>query len=220
MLERGGTMESPVMSWKIEEFLDTLASDTPTPGGGSVAAINGAMAAGLISMVCAVMLKKKNLHEDDAHEFRTVHRRSEELRLELQRLAQQDIMVFERLSAAYKLPRTTEADASARLAAIQKITREAAEIPLAVAHYASALFPLCTAIVNRCSRLLVSDVGVAAILARSTVQAALLNVEINLSSLEDYLFVNQTRAQMHDLTVGLSEETAGIVDIVRARINA
>lgn len=212
-------MESPITEKTIGSFLDILASDTPTPGGGSVAALTGAMAAGLISMVCSIMLKKKKLPEEDAHEFRTVYNRAEELRNELQRLAQQDVVIFERLSAAYKLPRTTEADASARQAAIQKITREAAEIPLAMAHYASAIFPLCTAIVNRCSRLLVSDVGVGAVLARSTVQTALLNVEINLTSLEDQLFVRRVRAQMSDLTVGLSEETAGIVDIVRERMN-
>lgn len=205
----------------IKTFLDTLASESPTPGGGSVAALSGAMAAGLVCMVCAITLnKKKKLEAAELEEIRAVHTQAETLRHELQQLAQDDVEVFGHLSAAYKLPRTTDADVASRHAAIQKITRQATDIPLAVAHKGAALLPLCTAIVNRCSRLLVSDVGVAAVLARSTVQTALLNVDINLTSLEDTLFVQQVRSQMEDLTVGLEEETGGIVETVRTRLNS
>lgn len=204
---------------KIGTFFDMLASSAPTPGGGSVAALNGAMAAGLISMVCAITLDKKKPPED-ADEIRSIYTQSEQLRLELQHMAQADIEVFGRLSAAYKLPRTTDADAASRRAAIQKITRDAAEIPLKTARLAANLLPLCTSLVHRCSRLLVSDIGVAAFLSRSTVQSALLNVEINLASLEDHLFVSEARAQMEDLLVGLSEETVGIVEIVQNRIKS
>lgn len=204
---------------RIGTFLDTLASKAPTPGGGSVAAVNGAMAAGLISMVCAITLGKKK-QPDDADEIRSIHERAEELRLDLQRLAQEDINVFSRLSAAYKLPRTTEADAASRKAAIQKITKEAAEIPLTVARQAASLMPLCTSLVHRCGRLIVSDVGVAVLLARSTVQSALLNVEINLATLDDTMFVNEVRSHMEDLLVGLEGETAGVVEVVQSRIHS
>jgi formiminotetrahydrofolate cyclodeaminase len=205
----------------INTFLDTLASSSPTPGGGSVAALSGAMAAGLISMVCAITLnKKKKPDEAELDEIRNIHAQAETLRHELQKLAQEDIEIFGHLSAAYKLPRTTDADAASRHAAIQKITHQATDIPLAVAHKGAALLPLCTAIVNRCSRLLVSDIGVAAELARSTVQTALLNVEINLTSLEDVLFVRQVRSQMEDLTGGLEGDVTTIVETVRSRLNS
>lgn len=202
----------------IDTFLNTLASSAPTPGGGSAAGISGAMAAGLISMVCALTIGKKQFAEIE-DEVRGIQDRAEGLRRELQALAQEDIEVFGRLSAAYKLPRTAEADAANRRAAIQKVTRVAAEVPLRTAQAAAALIPLCTSLASRCSRLIVSDIGVAALLARATVQSAILNVEINLSGLEDQIFVRETRAQLEDLVIGLGEETEGILEIVRGRIN-
>jgi formiminotetrahydrofolate cyclodeaminase len=202
----------------VEAFLADLASSKPTPGGGSVAALTGAMAAGLVSMVCSIMIKKTQPGED-ANEINALHARAEELRLELQHLAAEDIDVFERLSAAYKLPRTTDADAASRRAAIQKVTLQAAEVPLRSARAAAQIIPLCTALAHRCTRLLVSDIGVAATLARSTTQSSFLNVEINLAGLEDQNYVRQMRAQIEDLSVGLSEETQGVLEIVLARIN-
>jgi methenyltetrahydrofolate cyclohydrolase len=202
----------------ISHFLEGLASNAPTPGGGSVAGISGAMAAGLVSMVCALSIGKKQF-ADIEDDLKAIQSRAEHLRRELQKLAQDDMDVFERLAAAYKLPRTTDADAASRQAAIQKITRHAAEIPLRTARAAAQVIPLCTALVNRVGRLIVSDIGVAAIMARATVQSALLNVEINLTGLEDKMYVNEVRAQMEDLTIGLPEEAEGIVEIVRARIN-
>lgn len=202
----------------VGAFLDDLASNAPTPGGGSVAALSGAMAAGLVSMVCALTIGKKQ-YADIEDEVRQIHEQAETIRRDLQSLAQEDIEIFGRLAVAYKLPRTTDADAASRQAAIQKVTRQAAEVPLRVAQATAALLPLCTALAPRCSRLVVSDVGVAALLIRATVQSAVLNIEINLSGLEDKMFVRQTRAQIEDLTVGLGEETGGIVEIVRGRIN-
>jgi len=211
-------MSEPLDAQPIGAFLDALASDAPAPGGGSVAALAGAMAAGLVSMVCALTVGKKQFAAIE-DEVRGVHARSEALRHEFQHLAAKDIEVFGRLSAAYKLPRTTEADAATRQAAIQQVTRQATEVPLRIAQAAASILPLCTALAPRVSRLVVSDVGVAAVLARAAVQSAILNIEINLSGLEDQLFTRETRAQVEDLTIGLSEETEGIIAIVRSRIS-
>lgn len=202
----------------IGAFLNALASNAPAPGGGSVAALAGAMAAGLVSMVCALTVGKKQFAAIE-DEVRGAQARSEALRQEFLHLAAKDIEVFGRLSAAYKLPRTTEADAATRQAAIQQVTRQATEVPLRIAQAAASILPLCTALAPRVSRLVVSDIGVAAVLARAAVQSAILNIEINLSGLEDQLFVRETRAQVEDLTIGLSEETEGIITIVRSRIS-
>jgi len=211
-------MSEPLDTQSVGAFLEALASNAPTPGGGSVAAISGAMAAGLVSMVCALTVGKKQFAEIEP-EVRGVHARAEELRAELQRLAQADVEVFGRLSAAYKLPRTTEADAATRQAAIQQVTRQAAEVPLRTAQAAAAVLPLCTALAPKVGRLIVSDIGVAAVLARATVQSAILNVEINLAGLDDQRYVREVRAQIEDLSVGLGEETEGVIAIVRGRIN-
>jgi formiminotetrahydrofolate cyclodeaminase len=211
-------MSEPLDSQQLGAFLDALASGAPTPGGGSVAAVSGAMAAGLVSMVCALTVGKKQYAEIE-QEVRAIHDRAEALRGELQALAQEDVDVFGRLSAAYKLPRTTDADAASRRAAIQQVTRVAADVPLRTARAAAAILPLCTALAPHVGRLIVSDIGVAAVLARTTVQSAILNVEINLAGLEDQRYVRETRAQIEDLVVGIGEETEGIVAIVRARIS-
>lgn len=212
------TMTEPLEAQSVGAFLDALASKAPTPGGGSVAGLAGAMAAGLVSMVCALTVGKKQFAEIE-QELQAIHDRAEALRGELQALAEKDVEVFGRLSAAYKLPRTTDADAATRQAAIQQVTRQAAEIPLRTARAAAAVLPLCTALAPRVGRLIVSDIGVAAVLARATVQSAILNVEINLAGLDDQIYVRETRAQIEDLVVGIGEETEGIVEIVRDRIN-
>ncbi|ACL23012.1 cyclodeaminase/cyclohydrolase family protein [Chloroflexus aggregans] len=210
-------MSESLMQQPLGAILDALASRAPTPGGGSVAALTGAMAAGLVSMVCELTIGKPQFAEVE-NELRAIHAQAEQLRAELQRLADEDIAVFNRLAAAYKLPRTTEADAATRKTAIQQITRLAAEVPLRTAQAAAALLPLCTTLANNCARLVVSDVGVAALLVRATVQSAALNVEINLAALEDQIFVRETRAQLQDLLIGLGDEVDGIVTIVRGRM--
>ncbi len=208
---------SDVMGQSVGQFLDALASGAPTPGGGSTAALSGAMAAGLISMVCNLSIGKKQLADFEG-EARAILARSEELRTELQSLAQEDIAAFERLMAAYRLPRQTDADAASRKAAIQTMTKRATDVPLRTARAAVALLPLCVPLARQGNRQAVSDIGVAALLIQATVPSALLNVDINLHELDDQAFVRDVRAQVADLTIGLQDEIAGILTMVRDRM--
>jgi formiminotetrahydrofolate cyclodeaminase len=210
-------MTGHILDQPVQQFLDELASSAPTPGGGAVAALSGAMAAGLITMVCDLTIGKQQYAEFEA-QAQSLQARAEALRVELQQLAQADVEVFNNLSAAYKLPRTTEADAASRRAAIQKVTRQAAEVPLRAARAAVALLPLCAPLARDGNRRAVSDIGVAALLVQAVVPGALLNVEINLVALEDQLFVRETRAQADDLTIGLDEEVTAVLALVRERI--
>lgn len=210
-------MSDTLREQTIGAYLDLLASHAPTPGGGSVAALTGAQGAALLSMVCAISAQKKN--GDIKEDLLSIRNQAEELRQELQSLAQEDIEVFDNLSAAYKLPRTTAADAATRRAAIQKLSEKATDVPLRTAHAAVALLPLCQRLTTFCGRLLVSDIGVAALLAEATVQSAMLSIEINLRNLDDRMYVNQVRAQVEDLTVGLREEVADILKNVYTCIN-
>ena len=210
-------MTEQLLDKPVRQFLDDLASGAPTPGGGSVAALSAALAAGLLTMVCDLTIGKKQYAEFE-EDARGLRQRAEAQRAELQALAQADVEVFGHLSAAYKLPRVTDADAASRRAAIQKVTRQATEVPLRIARAASALLPLCAPLARHGNRSAVSDVGVAVLLVQAAVPAALLNVEINLAVLEDQIFVRQTRAQVEDLTIGLDEEVAGVLALVRERI--
>lgn len=210
-------MSDQLIDQPLRAFLSDLASGTPTPGGGAVAALSGAMAAGLLTMVCDLTIGKKQYAEFE-DEARRLRERAEGLRAELQALAQADVDAFNRLMAAFKLPRTTDADAASRRAAIQKVTRQATEVPLAVARASAALLPLCAPLARNGNRNAASDVGVAALMLRSAVPSALLNVEINLAVLEDQIFVRQTRAHAENLSIGLDEEVAGVLALVRERI--
>ncbi|WP_110514208.1 cyclodeaminase/cyclohydrolase family protein [Herpetosiphon llansteffanensis] len=203
----------------ITEFLDQLATKEPVPGGGSVAAVSGAMAAGLISMVCSLTLGKKKYAEVE-DEIRGLMDRSESLRRELQELAEADVEAFRRLSVAYKLPRETSADIAIRRDAIQAATRIATDVPLRTAQAAAAILPLCSPAAQKGNSAAVSDVGVAVLLAQAAVRSALLNVEINLNSLEDQFYVRETRAEVAKLTATLPEDTEAIMALVNQQLQA
>ncbi len=207
-----------LLDTNITEFLDQLASNAPVPGGGSVAAVSGAMAAGLVSMVCSLTLgKKKYAHVEEA--MRSLLEQSETLRQQLQQLAEADAEAFRRLSAAYKLPRETSADIAIRRDAIQSATRQATDVPLQTARAAASVLPLCRPAAEQGNSAAVSDVGVAALLAQAAVRSALFNVDINLHSIEDEIYVRQVRAQVADLTAGLDVETAEVLQIVNAALS-
>jgi formiminotetrahydrofolate cyclodeaminase len=210
-------MSEQLLDRTVHQFLDELASGAPAPGGGSVAALTGAMAAGLLTMVCDLTIGKQAYaaFEDEA---RAIRARAEVLRAELQSLLQADVDVFTGLMAAYKLPRATDADAASRRAAIQRATRAATEVPLRTARAVAALLPLCLPLARQGSRNAVSDVGVAAQLIRAAVPSALLNVDINLPVLEDAQFAGETRDQAAALTNGLDRQLGEVLAVVRERI--
>jgi formiminotetrahydrofolate cyclodeaminase len=201
----------------VTAFLDSLASSAPAPGGGSAAALSGAMAAALVSMVCNLTIGKRRYADVEA-EMRDLLDRAEALRHEMQELAQADLEAFNRLSAAYKLPRTTDADIAIRRDAIQASLRRATEVPLRTARAAAAVLPLCPAVADRGNQAAVSDVGVAALLAQAAVRSALLNVEINLRLLEDSIYIRQVRAEVERLTDGLAAEAERIVELVASKL--
>jgi formiminotetrahydrofolate cyclodeaminase len=212
-------MEEHAFDATVSSFLDALASGAPAPGGGSAAALSGAMGAALVSMVCNLTIGKQRYADVEA-EMRDILDRAEELRRELQELAQADIEAFNRLSAAYKSARTTEADIAIRRDAIQASLRRATEVPLRTARAAAAILPLCPAAAERGNQAAVSDVGVAALAAHAAVRSALLNVEINLRLLEDTIYIRQVRAEVARLTDGLSAEAERILDLVRSKLQA
>jgi methenyltetrahydrofolate cyclohydrolase len=209
--------QQTLLGQSVDHFLAELASGAPTPGGGSVAALSGAMAAGLIAMVCNLSIGKK-AYVSFEPEARAILSQAEDLRAQLQLLVQADADVFNRLMAAYRLPRETDADAAARKAAIQHVTREAIEIPIRTARTIAALLPLLAPLARNGNRLAISDAGAAALLIQASVPMALLNVETNLPVIEDQQFVRETRARVADLMVGLQEEITGVLMMVRERL--
>ena len=210
-------MDQRTLDVPVTSFLDALASGAPTPGGGGAAALSGAMAAALVSMVCNLTIGRERYAEAEA-DMRQTLARAEMLREELQQLAEDDVVAFNRLSAAYKLPRATEADIAIRKDAIQAALRRATDVPLRTARAAAAVLPLCPAAAERGNQAAVSDIGVAALLAHAGVRSALLNVEINLRTLQDTTYVTQVRGEVARLTEGLADEAERIHELVSSRV--
>src|ERR1700678_27043 len=136
-------MDRNTMIYKrsIEEFLGDLASGAPTPGGGSAAAIMGAMGAALVSMVCNVTIGKKG-YEAAEPEMRAVLAESEKLRLRLTAMVAEDVAAFDSLMAGYKLPKANDEEKSRRAAAIQAALRRATEVPLDCARVCAEVIAL------------------------------------------------------------------------------
>lgn len=202
----------------LRHFMDTLASGSSTPGGGSVAALTGAMAAGLVTMVCDLTIGKKQYVAVEA-KVRQIRAQAEALRRELEGLAEEDIAVFGSVSAAYKLSKQTEADQEERRAAIQRALKLATDAPLRTAKAARALLPLCLALAEHGNRTAISDILAGALLIRAAVPAALLNVESNLALIDDETFAGDARAAADTLLPGLDAEVDRVLAVGRERLS-
>ncbi len=185
----------------VGDFLSELASDSPTPGGGSVAALCGALGAALASMVCNLTVGKKK-YTDVEEDVKRVLGRTEALRLELTELIEEDAAAFGKVMAAMKLPKETDEDKISRTAAMQASLVDAAIVPLAVMEKCVSVITLALEAAEKGNTNAVSDAGVAALVARAGAHAARLNVLINLgwiSAKEHIGFKDKAGAAVRDL---------------------
>lgn len=168
----------------VREFTEVLASGAPAPGGGSAAALEGALGAALIAMVCRLTADKAQFSEY-RETVLAAQERAEALRLEFLDAVERDTEAFRRVSAAFAMPRGTEEEKTARSAAIQRGLEECMAPPLAVMELAAQGLELAAALLGRSNESAASDLGVAALSLRSGLQGAWLNVCINAGSLRD-----------------------------------
>jgi len=201
----------------LETFLDELASGAPTPGGGSAAAIMGAMGAALVSMVCNVTIGKKG-HEAVESEMKSVRDESEKLRLRLTALVAEDVAAFDALMAAYRLPKSSEDDKSRRSAAIQSSLRAATDTPLACARACAEVVALSRRAGEKGYAGVISDAGVGVLAANTALRSAALNVCINAPSLKDRAFADAATAEMEQLLDTCARESELVFELVRSRL--
>ncbi len=171
-------------SQAVEAWLDELGSAAPAPGGGAVAAMSAATAAALVEMVGNLTVGRAAFAD---YEEQVTGVRDEARRLRRRALdqADEDAATFRALMAAYRLPRETGGQQQARRAAVQDRTRKAAAVPLAVAATAAQVIALAEQLPGRSNPNVLSDVGVAAGTAAAAIEAAAVNVDVNLASLAD-----------------------------------
>lgn len=197
----------------VQQFLDQLASPTPTPGGGSVAALSGALAAGLITMVCDLTIGRPRYADFDA-ECQQIRQQSEQIRTELTRLMQADIDAYTLVAAAYKRPK----DDPARAQAIIDASVIATDTPLHIAEQAAALVPLALPVAQKGNKSAVGDVIASAHLAQATVHAALINVTANIGVLVGHPRQQAFITRQHAAVDQLAARCQAVVEAGTARL--
>ena len=187
---------SKLVSMTLSAFANETASESPAPGGGSVAAYIGALGAALAAMVANISSHKKGW-DDRWEEFSGWAEKAQKFKKELLLLVDQDTNAFNALMGAFALPKSSDAEKFTRAKAIQEATKAAIEIPYQVMQKAYLSMETIRAMAEIGNPNSVSDAGVGAICARSAVMSAFLNVRINASSIEDKLYIKEilTRAE-------------------------
>lgn len=174
----------------IKGFLAETAGSAPVPGGGSISALNGAIAAALTEMVAHLTVGKKKYAEVEG-QMRTIAIEAALIRERLTAYIDKDSEAYDRVFAAFKLPKETEAEQAERSRVIQEATKEAALVPMQVAEEIGSVMESIIYVAHKGNRNAVTDACVAMMAARTCVLGALLNVRINLSSIRDEAFVKR-----------------------------
>ncbi len=201
----------------IHDFIDELAASSATPGGGTAAALAGAMGAALIGMVCKLTVNKKEF-ADVAEELRGVIEETKARCRQLTDLADADSRAFDQVMAAYRLPKATPEEQVSRQRAIQDALRHAAQVPLDTAIACAAVVKLAHQVISKINPSAVSDAGAAALLAEAGLRAAQLNVMINLSSIKDSDFVQEKREVLEYTLSGAEGRKERIFNYVLERM--
>jgi formiminotetrahydrofolate cyclodeaminase len=199
---------------KITEYLEKAAAGTAVPGGGSVAALNAALAAGLTEMVANLTIGKKG-YEAVEDEMKTIAEEASQLRTKLTAAIDQDADAYTEVMAAYKLPKTTDDDIALRKQKIQEAIKHAALVPLEVARDALAVIDLAGQAILKGNKNAASDGAVAAMNARTGALAAIYNVKINLGSINDDSFADKLAQEVRKLESQVAEKENEALSFVK-----
>lgn len=201
----------------IDIFLTELAGKQATPGGGSAAAVMGAQAAALVSMVCNLTLGKPKYAAVEA-DMQALLAESEALRITLTGMIKADVDVFDKLMACYALPKAGEEEKARRSAQIQFVLREATEVPLACARACAEAIALSRIAAEKGNLGVISDAGVAVMAAYAGLKSAALNVYINAASLKDREFAEAKLAELDTVMRNADGEAEAVYAIVKAKL--
>jgi formiminotetrahydrofolate cyclodeaminase len=203
----------------IDQFLDRLASGDPTPGGGSAAAIMGAMGAALVSMVCNVSFGKKG-YEAAEPELRNMLMKSEALRVRLTAMVAEDIAAFDGLMAAYKLAKSSDEEKSRRAETIQASLERATLVPLECARACAEVVDMARRAAELGYKHVISDVGVGVAAADAALRSAALNVFINAPALKDRRFASSALEEVERLAKTSAAESEATYVAVRTKLDS
>ena len=201
----------------IKSFLDEVASESPAPGGGSVAALAGALAAALSAMVCNLTLNKEkyaSVHD----EIEEVLERCEHTRDRLLDIVDKDTEAFNKVMDAIKLPKDTEEEQKKRKKELQKALKGAALVPLETARLCAEVIELSKVVAQKGNQNSITDAASSAIIAEAGFRAAILNVKINLASIKDKKFVEEISYEIEMIEKNMEDGIKEVMDIVGSRV--
>lgn len=198
-------------------FAEETASESPAPGGGSIAAYMGALGAALGTMVANLSAHKPGW-DDRWEEFSDWAERGQTLMQELLHLVDEDTAAFNRIMAVFAMPKSTDEERAARSAALQEATLYATEVPLRTMRTAMEVFPIVQAMAAEGNPNSVSDAGVGALAARSAVYGARLNVRINAAGLKDRTKAEALVGEADELAARASELETAVLELVEQKI--
>ncbi len=201
----------------LQTFLERLASGSSTPGGGSAAGVMGAMGAALVGMVCNFTVGREKYVAVDAR-MREVLLGADAARVQLTAAIAADVAVFDRVMAAYGLPKASDEEKAARGAAIQEALQEATEVPLACARACVDVIRLSAEAAEHGNPNVISDAGVAVMAAYAGLKSAALNVFVNLGAIKDTAFTGPRRVEVEALLAEGEASVGRIFDQVRAKL--
>ncbi len=197
----------------LERYLSDAASDKPAPGGGSVSALVGALAASMSEMAANFTVGKKKF-EDVQQDVANCLRRLRLCRRRLLVLVDADVEAYRAVSAAYGLAKATDEEKATRQRAVQATLIEAMRVPLNLMRQCGAVAETAACLVRIANPNLLTDVGVSAILAEAACAAARLNVEVNLKYIHDKAVAGEIRPELDEIsqqTVRCRQEVSGAV---------
>ena len=209
--------QKKLVDMSVAAFANETASESPAPGGGSISATLGALGVSLATMVANLSAHKRGW-DDRWEEFSNWAEKGMALQKELIRLVDEDTNAFNRIMAAFDLPKGSDQEKQARKQAIQDATKFAIEIPFKVMETTFSTMEVIKAMAETGNPNSVSDAGVGALCARSAVMGAYLNVKINAAGLDDRAFADKVLAEglsIQQKTVALEQE---ILEIVNQKI--
>jgi glutamate formiminotransferase/formiminotetrahydrofolate cyclodeaminase len=206
-----------LLKMNLREFCDETLSDSPAPGGGSVAALMGALGASLGGMVANLSAGKRGW-DDTLEYFSDRAVKAQQLKDELLSLVDEDTAAFNKVMDAFALPKESADEKSARSAAIEQATKHAAEIPMKAMETAFKSYQLLSEMADKGNPASISDVGVGALATRACIEGAAMNVRINLAGLKDEKFKSALLKKVRKISAESESEFEKINQIVESKI--
>jgi glutamate formiminotransferase len=206
-----------LLKMNLREFCNETLSDSPAPGGGSVAALMGALGASLGGMVANLSAGKRGW-DDKLEYFSNWAVKAQQLKDELLALVDEDTAAFNKVMDAFALPKESAEEKVARSAAIEKATKYATEIPLRVMETASKSYELLAEMADKGNPASISDVGVGALATRACIDGAELNVRINLGQLKDEKFKSELLEKVRKVRAESESRCEAINQVVESKL--